>query len=629
MASPNCCGGVALILSGLKANNLPYSPHSIRRSLENTALAPKDSDPHSVGHGLLQVDKAYTHASKFATSPHLHINFEVTIPEQGATNRGIYLREPPEIAQVIQRTVKVRPVWPELEDQGEQNPAKVAFEVKTALVATQPWIHTPDHMILMHGGRTFTMRVDPTHLPPGVHFGEIHGFDVDHPTLGPIFRVPVTVIKPTPLTREKGSVATTERGGNGGVSAHGAGSHGGEDVEPTVFVQEHVRLLPGEIRRHFLHVPVGATWLDLTLTGHNYDRPRTYVIHTVQRVPQRAFKDHEHYHTVALGQDRSEKSLSVLGGVTLELVVAQYWSSLGPSEVSIEAVFHGLVAQPRDLFLSGGDWVTQVSLAAPLRPEEAHPQLSLEVLRRSVRPSESQIRPLSERDVLVNGRQSYELCLVYNFKFPECAAEVSPRAPVLLDLLYENPYEAQFWMLFDSNRRHLASGDVFEEKVKLSKGAYTLRFQVRHDSLEMLERLQDMVIQLDFKLKDKVTLTAFPDLTSSRTEKGKMDSRKLARGETCGLFVTGVAKDKLPKDSAPGDLLVGTVKYEKKTKGHPLSYPSPFSHCWEQGLDREWEWRQRQGRGGRQGGQAGGNGGAEGAEGAAAQEVQGPGKGGL
>lgn len=234
MASPNCCGGVALILSGLKANKIPYSPYSIRRSLENTASAPADSDPHSVGCGLLQVDKAYSHAVKFAEVAHTNMQFSVSIAEGGNVHRGLYLREPAETSQLIQRGVRIKPHFPGDDDSGKLNPSKVAFEIKVALVATQSWIMAPDHMILMHSERTFVMRVDPTHLPPGVHYGEIHGFDVNCVAMGPIFRVPVTVLKPSPL--------------------------GKDGSDNSVFVQNRVKLTPGEIKRYFIHVPHGATW---------------------------------------------------------------------------------------------------------------------------------------------------------------------------------------------------------------------------------------------------------------------------------------------------------------------------------------------------------------------------------
>ena len=47
-----------------------------------------------------------------------------------------------------------------------------------------------------------SIRVDPRGLPEGVHYTEVLGFDLDRPKRGPLFRVPVTVIKPAVLSEE-------------------------------------------------------------------------------------------------------------------------------------------------------------------------------------------------------------------------------------------------------------------------------------------------------------------------------------------------------------------------------------------------------------------------------------------
>ena len=50
-----CCDWPALILSGLKANGIQYSPFNIHRALENTALSLPNVEVFAQGSGLLQV----------------------------------------------------------------------------------------------------------------------------------------------------------------------------------------------------------------------------------------------------------------------------------------------------------------------------------------------------------------------------------------------------------------------------------------------------------------------------------------------------------------------------------------------------------------------------------------------
>ena len=49
MSSPNCCGGLALILSGVKAQGRTYTPASVRRAIENTASQVEQIEPWALG----------------------------------------------------------------------------------------------------------------------------------------------------------------------------------------------------------------------------------------------------------------------------------------------------------------------------------------------------------------------------------------------------------------------------------------------------------------------------------------------------------------------------------------------------------------------------------------------------
>ena len=50
MASPHVCGALATALSGMRARDLPWSPFSVKRALENAAAALPDTQcPYGQG----------------------------------------------------------------------------------------------------------------------------------------------------------------------------------------------------------------------------------------------------------------------------------------------------------------------------------------------------------------------------------------------------------------------------------------------------------------------------------------------------------------------------------------------------------------------------------------------------
>jgi tripeptidyl-peptidase II len=57
MASPNACGGLAVLISAMKQSGAAVSPATLQRAIENTAkgVGRKPSDTLTYGAGMLQV----------------------------------------------------------------------------------------------------------------------------------------------------------------------------------------------------------------------------------------------------------------------------------------------------------------------------------------------------------------------------------------------------------------------------------------------------------------------------------------------------------------------------------------------------------------------------------------------
>ena len=189
MSSPNCAGCVALLLSGLKANGVKYSPHRVRSAITTTAKKIGHLSDLIQGNGMIQVDHAFDYLMRFANVDCEDIRFDVTIANRLATPRGVYLRQPQEVSKVQTFSVRVNPSFGEENVNYDCQKARVNFEmmVNFGTSTPAPFVSFPEHLVLMHNGRDFVIEIDPTGLPPGLHFTKLCGYDSTHPERGAIF----------------------------------------------------------------------------------------------------------------------------------------------------------------------------------------------------------------------------------------------------------------------------------------------------------------------------------------------------------------------------------------------------------------------------------------------------------
>lgn len=92
----------------------------------------------------------------------------------------------------------------------------------------------------------------------------------------------------------------------------------------------------GAIERRFISVPEGTTWAEATLRMNDFDTPRRFYVNAVQLVPK---KRPVVWTSFVNFQSPASKSFAfpLIGGVTMELTIAQFWSSGNGSHVPATA----------------------------------------------------------------------------------------------------------------------------------------------------------------------------------------------------------------------------------------------------------------------------------------------------
>ncbi|XP_067903198.1 tripeptidyl-peptidase 2-like [Heterodontus francisci] len=544
MSSPNACGGIALLISGLKANGIGYTVHSVRRALENTALKVEDVEVFAQGHGIIQIEKAYDYLSQNVSIKSNQLGFNIKVCHL----RGIYLRDPAYLLVPIDFSVSVEPLFPE----NAENSEKIALQMHLALTCNASWVQIPSHLELMNQSRQVTVRVDARGLKEGPHFTEVLGYDITAPDAGPLFRIPVTVIIPS--------------------SVNAACEYKLE--------QKNVHFKPGEIRRHFIEVPQGATWAEISLTSKSDDTTSEFVVHAVQLRKQMAFRVHEFYRHLYLSEKASVvDAFPVHEEKTIEICISRWWSSLRHTTIDYAISFHGLKCNSDTLHIHASEGIVRLDTTASLKYEELSPVATLKTWVQTLRPVDAKTRPLGSRDVLPNNRQFYELVLTYNFNQAK-SGEVTPSCPLLSDLLYESEYDSQLWMLFDQNKKLVGSGDAYPDRysLKLDKGDYVIRLQIRHEALSELEHLNDLPFHISRKLPAPLTLDIYRNHVNALLNKNKFGSLTLPPKYTIPFYISTLPDDKVPKGIEIGCCLMGTLTLSKTEMGRKADVHTVWYH---------------------------------------------------
>ena len=558
MSSPHAAGCVALLLSACKAEGIPISPARIRRALVNTAKTLPNLMVPEQGHGMIQVDKAFEYLKEFATEETEDVFLAVSVDNRGGS-RGVYLRSMEDSSTRQTFSICVDPQFRRQDIISEEAQRRqIDFEKQFSLSSTADWVVAPDHFMLMNGGRSFKIDVDPTGLEPGVHTASVIGTDAVKPERRALFTLPITVVKPLPVQTRV--------------------DLGRLDFDPA------------EVKRFFLQPPAGSTWMDVTVRDcrdasvHGESSTKVFVLHTVQLLAHAAYRDFEKekYLSLLPGQT-SVTSIAVEEGVICEVDLGRYWSTIGLSLLEVSIDFRGVRPVPNRVHIEPGTRGELVRMYSDLKNESVNPSAKLSKWLTPVRPkADPVISPLGERDVLPSrSKQIYQLLLEYEFEQEE-KGRFTARAFALQGVLYDSAFESQLMLIFDGDRKYLGCADAWPSEVSAPKGKVIIRAQIRHDDPSKLETLKDMVVWIERSLEKDITLSIYPTKEALMTGNGSFKRLTLRKDSSTSLYVAEPPYSKLPSGCKTGDLLKGSITFAagdsslpgdgKRPGGYEVSY---------------------------------------------------------
>jgi tripeptidyl-peptidase-2 len=539
MASPHVCGALALTMSGMRAQGMAWSPYSVKRAVENTATPLKDMCQFGQGNGLLNVEGVFEHLVQNQEKMERDVRFKLICGLGSA--KGIHLRGKSAL-KVKEIPVQIEPIFLD----HDNRPAKDKHEFNMELVfsCSASWVTHPTHLNCHLTNRMILLRVDPTGLAPGAHCAYVTAHDATNPGRGKLFEVAVNVVRTEQL-----------------------------EMVPRPKVVHRETFQPGSIKRHFLEVPSGATWATFSAANLTKDTPGKFVLHTVQLLPKLVVRTLEHHKMFNLAENGEwQHTIPVRGGPgqVVEFCLSKWWANIGTVDCQYSITFHGVRPSNPSMVMHGGEGIYRLDLDSENHSEEAQPEVKLKNSVQVVRPAEGKVVSLGcgTRDILPVGRHMYELQLQYSFSLPKTAETILNLA-MLSDVLYESELESQLWMVYDTNKRLLGSGDAYPSKwsLKLEKGDYTVRVSVRHEKRELVDKFMDTPLLVSSRLSSPISLDVYSSQSQAQVSGKKGSSMTVYPGRSTPVYIAPLATDKHSKGATLGQYLQGTATFAKDEAG--------------------------------------------------------------
>ncbi|MEM7393997.1 MAG: S8 family serine peptidase, partial [Verrucomicrobiota bacterium] len=218
MSSPSLAGLGALLVSGAKQKSFDHSPARIRAALMNGAKFLDDVDVWAQGAGLAQALPAWDHLEKNQDQLAWNYFYHVFTPNNTYTHGpGLYLREPVAAGEREVR-FEISPRFPA----SIENKEKFLVEEDLVLKATEPWVNLPEYARLANGKIYLKPILDipeKKHVSEGPLYAEIHAMLASRPEAGPLFRIPLTIVRPEQTETDRNHRQTLDLAMSPGATA--------------------------------------------------------------------------------------------------------------------------------------------------------------------------------------------------------------------------------------------------------------------------------------------------------------------------------------------------------------------------------------------------------------------------